>query len=101
MFLRFSRYRFRDGAEIEGQTLLRRHAAVVAAAPGCKNVWLAQGQHPSTEFVVVAMFQDEDSLRSFEGKLRSDPALSSDYFALLRFTRQPPEMTQYEVRPIG
>ncbi len=100
MFLRFSRYRFRDGAEIEGYGLLRSHTAVVAAAPGCKSAWLAQGQHPSTEFVVVALFEDEASLRSFEGKLRSDPTLSGDSFALLRLTRQPPEMTQYDVRRI-
>lgn len=100
MFLRFSRYRFRDGAEGEGYQLLRRHTAVVAAAPGCQDAWLAQGQHPSTEFILVALFADESSLKSFEGKLRSDPTMSGDSFALLRLTKQPPEMTEYEVRPI-
>jgi hypothetical protein len=100
VFLRFSRYRFRDGAEADGFEILRRHAAVVAAAPGCENAWLAQGQHPSTEFILVALFRDEPSLKSFEGRLRSDPTLSGDSFALLRLTRQPPEMTEYEVRSI-
>ncbi len=59
---------------------------------------MAQGQHPATECVVIALFDDEDSLRRWEGRLRSDPALGGDFFALLALTAQPPEVTQYEVR---
>ena len=97
MFLRFSRYRFREGAEAEGLEILRRHASTLQSAPGCEHVWLGQGQHPSTEFVVLALFRDGDSLRAFEGGLRTDPSLGSDTFALLRLTTSPAEMTQYEL----
>jgi len=98
VIIRFSRYRFKDGAEVEGAETLRRHAEALRAAEGCEDAWVAQGQHPSTEFIVVARFRDEGSARSFEGLLRSDPAQGSDFFALLRLTKQPPEVTQYELR---
>lgn len=98
MLVRFSRYRFKDGSETEGLEILRRHVAALRAADGCDDAWVAQGQHPSTEFIVVARFRDEGSLRAFEGRLRSDPAQGSDFFSLLRMTTQPPELTQYEVR---
>ncbi len=98
MFVRFSRYRFREGAETEGLEVLRRHVAALRAADGCEEAWVAQGQHPSTEFIVVGRFRDEASLRGFEGQLRSDPTQGGDFFSLLRLTTQPPEVTQYEVR---
>ena len=98
MFLRFSRYRFREGAAAEGLEILRRHASTLHAAPGCEHVWLGQGQHPSTEFVVLALFRDEDSMWGFEGRLRTDPSVGSDTFALLRLTTDPPELIQYEIR---
>ena len=98
MFVRFSRYRFKEGAETEGLELLRRHVAALRAADGCEEAWVAQGQHPSTECIVVARFRDEGSLRAFEGRLRSDPAQGSEVFSLLRLTTQPPELTQYEAR---
>lgn len=98
VIVRFSRYRFRDGAETEGAEILRRHVDSLKSAEGCEDAWLAQGQHPSTEFIVVARFRDEGSARSFEGRLRSDPAQGSDFFSLLRLTKQPPEVTQYEGR---
>ncbi len=97
MFVRFSRYRFKDGAETEGAEILRRHVAALKAAEGCEEAWLARGQHPSTEFIVVARFQDEASLRTFEGRLRSDPEQGSSFFSLLRLTIQPPEMMQCEL----
>lgn len=97
MFLRFSRFRFKEGKETEGIQILRRHAASIESAEGCRDVWLAQGQHPATECVVVAVFDDEDSLRRLDGRLRSDPARGGDFFALLSLTTQPPEVTQYEV----
>ncbi len=96
--IRFSRYRFKEGAEGEGLEVLRRHMAALRAAEGCEDAWVAQGQHPSTEFIVVARFRDEASVRAFEGKLRSDPSQGSDFFSLLRLTRQPPEVTQYGLR---
>ncbi len=96
--MRFSRFQFRDGKEAEGLEILRRQAASVRAADGCEDAWLAQGQHPSTEFVLVARFRDESSLRAYEGRLRSDPTQGGDFFALLRLTTQPPEVTQYELR---
>lgn len=98
VIVRFSRYRFKDGAEAEGAEILRRHVAALEAAEGCEDAWLAQGQHPSTEFIVVARFHDEGSARDFEGGLRSDPTQGSDFFSLLRLTKQPPEVTQYELR---
>ncbi len=98
VIIRFNRYRFKDGAEGEGLVILQRHVAALRAADGCEDAWLAQGQHPSTEFIVVARFRDEGNLRSFEGRLRSDPSQGSDFFSLLRLTRQPPEVTQYELR---
>lgn len=101
VFLRFSRFRFKEGKEEEGFAILRNHAAAVASAAGCKEAWLAQGQHPTTEFVLIALFEDEDSLRSLEGRLRSDPSLGAHFFSLLRLTTQPPEVTQYEVRAPG
>ena len=58
---------------------------------------MGRAQHPSTEFVVVAMFDGEGSLRKFEGTLRGDPALGGDFFALLRLTSAPPEVSPYEV----
>ncbi len=72
--------------------------ASLAATPGCVEAVVAQGQHPSTEFVVLARFRDETSLQSFEGRLRSDPTQGSDFFSLLRLTTQPPEVTAYELR---
>jgi heme-degrading monooxygenase HmoA len=99
--MRFSRFRFRAGSEAEGLGILGRHTKAIASADGCEGVWLGQGQHPSTEFVVVALFRDEASLRAFEGRLRSDPDLGGDQFAAMRLTTQPPEMTQYEVRAPG
>jgi len=101
VFIRFSRYRFKEGSEGEGFDILQRHLAALRSAAGCEDAWLAQGQHPSTEFVVVARFRDEASLRTFEGRLRSDPAQGSDFFALLRLTTQPPEVVPYELRGPG
>ncbi len=98
MFVRFSRYRFRDGAEAEGLEILRRHVAALRAADGCEDAWVAQCQHPSTELIVVARFRHETSLRAFEGRLRSDPSQGSDFFSLMRLTTQPPELTAYEIR---
>src|SRR5712691_45933 len=98
MFLRFSRFRFKEGKEAEGLDILRRHSAAIKSAPGCRDAWLAQGQHPATECVVVALFDDEDSLRRLEGRLRSDPLRGGDFFSLLSLTTQPPEVVQYEIR---
>lgn len=98
VIVRFSRYRFKEEAEAEGLEILRRHLAALKAADGCEDAWMAQGQHPSAEFIVVARFRDEGSLRTFEGRLRSDPNQGSDFFSLLRLTTQPPEVTQYEIR---
>ncbi len=98
MFLRFSRYRFKEGSEAAGLEILRKHVASLKAAPGCDEAVVAQGQHPSTEFVVLARFRDEASLRSFEGRLRSDPNQGGDFFSLLRLTTQPPEVTTYELK---
>ncbi len=97
MFLRFARFRFRDGKEGDGLRILQGHAAAIRAAPGCVSAWLGQGQHPATECVVIALFQDEDSLRRLEGRLRSDPTRGGDFFALLAITTHPPDVTQYEV----
>jgi hypothetical protein len=97
VFLRFSRFRFKEGNEEEGREILLRHMAAIRSASGCRDAWLGQGQHPSTEFVVVALFEDEASLRSLEGRMRSDPSLGGDFFSLLRLTTQPPEVVQYEV----
>src|SRR5437867_12516774 len=97
MFLRFARFRFREGKEAEGLRILRGHANAIRTAPGCRDVWLGQGQHPATECVVIALFEDEDSLRRLEGRLRSDPIQGSDFFALLSLTTHPPEVTSYEV----
>ena len=98
VFLRFSRFRFKEGKEAEGLEILRRHSAAIKSAPGCRDAWLAQGQHPATECVVVALFEDEDSLRRLEGRLRSDPVRGGDFFSLLSLTTQPPEVVQYEIR---
>jgi len=98
VFLRFSRYRFKEGNETEGLELLKAQSASLRAADGCTEAWLAQGQHPSTEFVLIGLFEDESSLRSYEGRLRSDPTRGGDFFSLLRLTTQPPEVTQYEIR---
>ncbi len=97
MFLRFSRYRFKEGNEAQGLEILRRHVTALKSAEGCEEAWLAQGQHPSTEFVVIAQFRDEASLRKFEGRLRSDPSQGSDLFSLLRLTTNPPDQVQYEI----
>ena len=101
MFLRFSRFRFKDGKEGDGLRILRGHAAAIRSAPGCLDTWLGQGHHPATECVVVALFQDEDSLRNLEGRLRSDPSRGGDFFALLALTTQPPDVVPYEVRELG
>jgi hypothetical protein len=98
MFLRFARFRFKEGKEVEGLRILRGHAAAIRSAPGCRDAWLGQGQHPATECVVIALFEDEDSLRRLEGRLRSDPTRGGDFFALLALTAQPPEIVPYEVR---
>lgn len=98
MILRFSRFRFKEGRETEGLEILQRHASAIRAAPGCREAWVGQGQHPSTEFVVIALFDDDASLRGLEGRLRSDPGLGGDFFSLLRLTIQPPEVTQYAAR---
>ncbi len=98
MFLRFSRFRFKEGKETNALVILRRHAAAIRSAAGCRDVWIGQGQHPATECVVVALFEDEDSLRGLERRLRSDPAQGSDFFTLLSLTTQPPEVVPYEVR---
>ncbi len=100
MFIRFARFRFKEGREVEGLEILRRHATAIRSAPGCRDAWLAQGQHPATECVVIAFFEDEDALRRLEGRLRSDPVRGGDFFALLGLTTQPPEVTQYEVRQL-
>lgn len=98
VFLRFARFRFKEGKETEGLAILSRHAMTVKSSKGCRDAWLAQGQHPATECVVVALFEDEDALRRLEGRLRSDPSLGADFFAVLALTAQPPEVTAYEVR---
>lgn len=98
MFIRFSRYRFKEGNEAEGLEILRAHAEAMASSPGCERAWVAQGQHPATEFIVIGEFRDEAALRAFEGRLRSDPNLGSDLFSLMRLTTQPPDMQQFEIR---
>ncbi len=100
VYLRFSRYRFKEGSEAEGLEILRHHVASLRAVPGCDEAIVAQGQHPSSEFVVLARFRDEASLRGFEGRLRSDPTQGSDFFSLLRLTTQPPEVMEYELRDV-
>ena len=101
MFIRFARYRFRDGSEAEGAALLAKQVEALRTAEGCEEAWFAQGQHPSTDFMVIARFRDEPSLKGFEGRVRSDPSLGGDFFALLRLTTHPPELTQYEIRGEG
>jgi hypothetical protein len=101
MFLRFSRFRFREGKEVDGLRILQGHAAAIRSAPGCRDAWLGQGQHPATECIVIALFEDEDSLRRLEGRLRSDPTRGGDFFALLALTTQPPEVVPYEVHELG
>src|SRR5437899_5927603 len=101
MFLLFSRFRFKDGKEAEGLAILRRHVAAISSAGGCRDAWLGQGQHPATECVVIALFEDEDSLRRLEGRLRSDPTRGGDFFALLPLTTQPPEVVPYGVQDLG
>jgi hypothetical protein len=98
VFLRFARFRFKEGKEGDGLRILRGHADGIRSAPGCRDAWLAQGQHPATECVVIALFEDEDSLRRLEGRLRSDPTRGGDFFALLSLTTQPPEVVPYEVQ---
>src|SRR5204862_1919943 len=98
MFLRFARFRFREGKEAEGLRILRGHANAIRTAPGCRDAWLGQGQHPATECVVIALFEDEDSLRRLEGRLRSDPRRGGDFFAPRGLTTQPPAGLPYEVR---
>jgi quinol monooxygenase YgiN len=98
VFVRFARFRFKDGKEADGLRILRGHADAIRSAPGCRDAWLGQGQHPATECVLIALFDDEDSLRKLEGRLRSDPARGGDFFALLALTTQPPEVVPYEVR---
>ena len=97
VFLRFSRYRFKEGNEADGLEILERQLASLRVAEGCEEAWLAQGQHPSTEFVLIGRFRDEASLRIYEGRLRSEPSQGSDFFSLLRLTTKPPEVTQYEI----
>jgi hypothetical protein len=97
VFLRFSRFRFKEGKEAEGSKILRRHLAAIRSSKGCRDAWLGQGQHPATEFVVLALIDDEESLRRLEGRLRSDPVQGGDFFSLLSMTTQPPEVTQYEI----
>ena len=101
VFIRFARFRFKDGKEEEGLRILRNHTAAIRAAPECVDAWLGQGQHPATEFVVMALFADEDSVRRLEGRLRSDPTRGGDFFALLELTTQPPEIVPYEVRDLA
>jgi len=98
MFLRFSRFRFKEGKEGEGLRILGDHAAAIRSAPGCIDAWVGQGQHPATECVVVALFENENSLRGLEGRLRSDPRRGGDFFALLALTTQPPEVVPYEIQ---
>lgn len=98
VFLRFARFRFKEGKETEGMRILRGHAEAIRSAPGCREAWVAQGQHPATECVVVALFDDEESLRRLEGGLRSNPTRGGDFFALLALTTQPPEVVNYEIR---
>lgn len=98
VFLRFARFRFKDGRESDGVRILTEHAKAIKSAPGCMDAWVGQGQHPATECVVVALFESEDALRSLEGRLRSDPRRGGDFFALLALTTQPPEVVPYEIR---
>jgi len=101
VYIRFARFRFKEGKEDEGLRILRNHTAAIRSAPECVDVWLGQGQHPATEFVVIALFPNEDSLRRLEGRLRSDPNRGGDFFALLALTTQPPEIVPYEVRELA
>lgn len=98
MWIRFSRFRFKEGREPEGLEILRQHATKIGGAKGCERVWVGQGEHPSTEFVVIALFETADDARRLEARMRSDPAFGGDFFGLLRLTTQPPEVTEYEVR---
>lgn len=97
VFLRFARFRFKEGKEVDGVRILRDHVEAIRSAPGCRDAWLGQGQHPATECVVIALFEDEDSLRQLEGRLRSDPTHGGDFFALLPLTTQPPDVSAYQI----
>jgi hypothetical protein len=98
VFLRFSRYRLKEGSETVGLEILKRQLASLRSADGCEEAWLAQGQHPSTEFILIGRFRDETGLRTYEGRLRSEPTQGGDFFSLLQLTTKPPEVTQYEIR---
>ena len=98
MLIRFARFRFKEGKEGEGLRILGAHTVAIRAAPGCRDAWLAQGRHPATECIVIALFADEESLRRLEGRLRSDPTAGGDFLALLPLTAQPPEVVAYEIK---
>jgi len=93
MFLRFSRFRFKDGKEAEGLAILRRHVAAISSAGGCRDAWLGQGQHPATECVVVALFETRIRCGAWKdgfAPIRSKGAISSHSFPLQRIRPKSP-----------
>src|SRR5204862_2525878 len=67
MFLRFARFRFREGKEAEGLRILRDHAKAIRASPGCRDACPGKVNHPARECGVVALLARKNSLRAPEG----------------------------------
>src|SRR5438876_12089199 len=72
VFVRFARFRFKEGKEGEGLRILRDHAAAIRSAPGCRDAWRAQGQHPASECVRMSLSEDQNSTRRPVALFRSD-----------------------------
>lgn len=96
MFIRIEQFAFKPGTEEKGIPLLREHAAFLARSPGCTRGYLASPIH-GTNYVVYSEWPSEADLERMEAALRSNPAASGSFFALIGLLRSPPHVARFEI----
>ncbi len=96
MFVRLEQFAFKPGTEEKGLPLLREHARFIAGSPGCARGYLASPIH-GTSFIVYSEWASEIDLDRMEATLRSNPAASEAFFALMGLLRSPPHVARFQV----
>ncbi len=96
MYVRTVQFSMKPGAEEKALALLREHTDCIARSPGCGRAYMAVPIH-GTSHMVYSEWDSEADIERLEGVLRSDPAASAAFFALLGLVQRPPHVARFHV----